>query len=241
VTETGTVAGEVAGATVGPGLPIGAFIVEVIVGAALSMVAILLVRRWRGRAAPGPEALVWVGFAFACAARLAFVDPRAAWALGIVAVALGALLAVTIGVDLGWGLAIRLDPAFGLGNQIVVDGVEGRIWRIRACWVEVETADGWLARVPHRRLGKAARIRSARHRTAVPVRFELDLPPDGDVGAARARAKELVLCSPWANLSPPPEVEIEDVGRAVLRVEAYTFGREGRSRLVADVVSAWRG
>ena len=155
-------------------------------------------------------------------------------------VVLASILVATVGVEIFWALVVRFDAALGAGARVVVDGLEGRIRRLRWRWVEIETSDGWIVRIPHRRLYRDVRLRGAGHRTALSVRFDLPVPDDADVGAARARARELVLCSPWSNLSPAPEVEVDD-GGATLRVEAYTFGREGRSRLVADVRSAWRG
>jgi hypothetical protein len=154
------------------------------------------------------------------------------------AVVLAASLVAAIGIELFWALVVRLDPALAIGAQVVVDDLEGRVRRLRWRWVELETSDGWIMRMPHRRLYRGVRVRSAGHRTALSVRFELPVPDDKDVSVARARARELVLCSPWTNLSPTPEIEVDD-GGATLRVEAYTFGREGRSRLVADVRSAW--
>jgi small-conductance mechanosensitive channel len=155
-------------------------------------------------------------------------------------VVLAAISVAVVGFEIFWALVVRFDAALGVGARVVVDGLEGRIRRLRWRWVEIETSDGWIIRVPHRRLYRDVRLRSAGHRTALSVRFELPVADDADVAAARARARELVLCSPWSNLSPAPEIEVDD-GGGTLRVEAYTFGREGRSRLVADVRSAWRG
>lgn len=222
------------------GSPIGGVGFEIILAALAVGATIFLVRRFRRRSAPGAEAVAWGGFILACVLRLALVDPQMRLGGAVLVALLGLGLSATVGVEIAWGLAVRLDPALRVGTQIVVDDLEGRIRRLRSRWVEVETSDGWLVRVPYRRLSRGIRIRSAGHRTALPVRFELEIPPDGDVAAARVRARELVLCSPWANLSPAPEVEVDEGGRPVLRVEAYTFGREGRSRLVADVLSAWR-
>lgn len=208
-----------------------------LLGVALVLfVALALARRLRGRSAPAVE-LVTVGiFMVAALVRLSVVRPELGYAAAVAAAVVAAVLVATVGVEVFWGLVVRFDPAFGVGAQVVVDDVEGRIRRLRARWVEIETSDGWVVRTPFRRLYRGVRVRSAGHRTAVPVRFEL--PVSGDAAAARARAWDLVLSSPWANLTPPPEIEVDDGGET-LRVEAYTFGREGRSRLVADVRSAW--
>jgi hypothetical protein len=212
---------------------------ELALVATVAIVVLSVLRRRSDASGSGIQLTVVFAFTAYAAFRLTGFDPALRAGAVVLLAVLGFVVVAALGVEVFWGVAVRLDPAFGLGTQVVLDDVEGRIRRLRARWVEVETSDGWLARIPYRRLHHGVRIRSARHRAALPVRFELEVPSEMDFSAARDRARTLVLCSPWASLDPGPEIEVDDAGRGVLKVEAHTFAREGRSRLVADVRSAW--
>ncbi len=241
---SGTASSTTASATVPtspPGPTVLGVAAELSVVAMVVLLGVFLARRVRGRSAPGPEALAWSVVIVGSLVRVAQLEPGLRPWILVPLTGIALVFVASLGVDFFFGLAARLDPMLAEGTQVRVEDVEGRIQRLGLRFVEVESSDGWVFRIGYRRFLREIRIRSAPQRTAVAVRLDLLVPPEDSVAAARGRLHELVLSSPWCILSSQAEVDVAERpdGTPILRLVAYTFGREGRSRLLSDVLAGW--
>lgn len=217
----------------GPGL---GFALAVSLGVAiLTALALRLARRLfpgSGRGArlrPLFEAAVWAALAAYTMSWWIRVDP--VW--GGVLVGLVTLAAVPVLWTLGADLVAATWSNLSAGDEIELDGRLARVARLGSRWVDVDTEDGWRARVPYRKL--AERLERKRRRAEL-MRLILDVPRDADLLQARAKAIELALCSPWCRVQPAPTAEVTESG---IELEAHGVSASALSALRADVWMAW--
>jgi hypothetical protein len=184
----------------------------------------------------GPWA--WAGFGVGVAVVWAQTWPRGSSEIALALAGLGAALLWFMGRDVAWGLWVR--RRVPEGAQLRVGDMEGRVRALRARGLELES-EGWVRHVPYRALLGPFSVRRDSRRSVFPVQLELPVPTGTDLGGARQRLREWVLCSPWASLDVPPRVEV--VGATDepprFRVQAATFVPEGVSQLQAHVRGAW--
>lgn len=186
------------------------------------------------------QGLLWGAYGFFVALRWSQVQPASLWIFGGLGVLAGIPVAWTLGRDLTWGWWVR--NRVPEGSQLRVGSVEGRVRALGWRGLEMEL-DGWVRHVPYRALFGDFSVRASTKRSTFAVQFDLDIPDEGiELGAARQRLRELILCSPWAALHAEPRVEVMEGadGTPRFRIQAAAVVPEGVSPLHSDIRSAWR-
>lgn len=151
--------------------------------------------------------------------------------LGLTSLALGFALKDIISNFVSGLLILALRP-FQIGDQIVMEGVEGSVERIRLRATEIRTYGGRLVLVPNAELFTSRLTNN----TASPVRrgrVRLFLGYDADLRRAMEVVREAAAGADGVLPEPPAAVRIADLGQDDLVLEARFWTDSRRSDFVA--------
>jgi small conductance mechanosensitive channel len=151
--------------------------------------------------------------------------------LGLTSLALGFALKDIISNFVSGLLILALRP-FQIGDQIVVQGVEGSVERIRLRATEIRTYGGRLVLVPNAELFTSRLTNN----TASPVRrgrVRLFMGYDADARRAMEVIRQAAAGAEGVLAEPPPGVRIADLGQDDLELEVRFWADSRRSDFVA--------
>jgi small conductance mechanosensitive channel len=119
--------------------------------------------------------------------------------------------------DLGAGLIIQLRRPFGIGDQVVIGEVEGRIDEVSARTVRVTTVDGKRVHLPNRSVLDGAIINltvEGRRLTTfiVGAAYDTDLEHARHVIVSAMQTADAVL------LDPPPEAFVNEFSDSTINI-----------------------
>lgn len=119
--------------------------------------------------------------------------------------------------DLGAGLIIQLRRPFGMGDQVAVDAVEGRIDEVSARTVRIITVDGRRVHFPNRKVleGAITNLTAEGQRLTtftVGAAYDTDLDRAREVIVAAMESASTVLSS------PAPEAFVQEFGDSTINI-----------------------
>ncbi len=119
--------------------------------------------------------------------------------------------------DLGAGLIIQLRRPFGMGDQVAIDGVQGRIDEVSARTVRIITIDGKRVHFPNRKVleGAITNLTTEGSRLTtftVGAAYDTDLDHAREVIVAAMESANTVLSS------PAPEAFVQEFGDSTINI-----------------------
>jgi hypothetical protein len=137
------------------------------------------------------------------------------------------------------GVVFTLEGRFGLGDDLQVGNVKGRIVRVGLRAITLRAPDGTDAVVPYERLAADTVIRLNLAARDTPCDLEVEVPPHLPPPRAAELARQAAALSRFASPRCPPEVFFAPrtgrVNELVLRVRGYLFDREHEERYRSDL------
>lgn len=132
-------------------------------------------------------------------------------------IVLVALAARPLLQDLGAGLIIQLRRPFSIGDQVAIDGIEGRIDEVNARTVRVITIDGKRVHFPNRKVLEGAitnlTAEGSRMTTfTVGAAYDTDLEQAREVIVAAMQSADMVLSS------PEPEAFVQEFSDSTINI-----------------------
>lgn len=149
------------------------------------------------------------------------------------------VVALPILSDVFAGVAVALEGRHRIGDDVRIEGHEGRIVAFGLRSVVLRDRDGTETTMPYRRFAANQIVRlNLAHRDA-PCVFDVAVPPDFDLELGTRRLLEAALLSPYAAPSRRPEVFVVADARGGMRlcVRAYVFDRAHEERYRGDVLA----
>jgi small conductance mechanosensitive channel len=174
---------------------------------------------------------VWALGILVAVDALGFRPQTVVTGLGLTSLALGFALKDIISNFVSGLLILALRP-FQIGDQIVVQGVEGSVERIRLRATEIRTYGGRLVLVPNAELFTSRLTNN----TASPVRrgrVRLFLGYDADARRAMEVIRQAAAEAEGVLADPPAGVRIVDLGQDDLELEVRFWADSRRSDFVA--------
>lgn len=174
---------------------------------------------------------VWALGILVAVDALGFRPQTVVTGLGLTSLALGFALKDIISNFVSRLLILALRP-FQIGDQIVVQGVEGSVERIRLRATEIRTYDGRLVLVPNADLFTSRLTNN----TASPVRrgrVRLFLGYDADARRAMEVIRQAAAGAEGVLANPLPGVRIAELGQDDLVLEVRFWADSRRSDFVA--------
>lgn len=174
---------------------------------------------------------VWALGILVAVDALGFRPQTVVTGLGLTSLALGFALKDIISNFVSGLLILALRP-FEIGDQIVVEGVEGSVERIRLRATEIRTYGGRLVLVPNAELFTSRLTNN----TASPVRrgrVRLFLGYDADLRRAMEVVREAAAGAEGVLPDPPAVVRVAELGQDDLVLEARFWTDSRRSDFVA--------
>lgn len=174
---------------------------------------------------------VWALGILVAVDALGFRPQTVVTGLGLTSLALGFALKDIISNFVSGLLILALRP-FQIGDQIIVEGVEGSVERIRLRATEIRTYGGRLVLVPNAELFTSR----VTNNTASPVRrgrVRLFLGYDADLRRAMAVIREAAVGAEGVLAEPAPAVRIAELGQDDLVLEVRFWADSRRSDFVA--------
>lgn len=141
--------------------------------------------------------------------------------------------------DLSAGLAVAVEGRHRIGDDVRIEGHEGRIVGFGLRSVVLRDHDGTETTMPYRRFAAREIVRLNLARRDAPCQFDVAVPPEWDLEAGTRRLLEAALLSPYAAPSRRPEVFVVADARGGMRlcVRAYVFDRAHEERYRGDVLA----
>ena len=174
---------------------------------------------------------VWTLGILVAVDALGFRPQTVVTGLGLTSLALGFALKDIISNFISGMLILALRP-FQIGDQIVVEGVEGSVERIRLRATEIRTYGGRLVLVPNADVFTS----KLTNNTSSPVRrgrVRFFLGYDADLGRAVEVARLSAAGSDGVLPEPAPSVRVSDLGQDDLVLEVRFWADSRRSDFVA--------
>lgn len=112
--------------------------------------------------------------------------------------------------DVITGVILKAGRVCQVGDQVRVEGVEGRIKRMGLRVLTIETNRGDEAIIPFSSIARESVLRTPVIDSVALHVFKLPVPPEVSVPDAKAVVREQALRSHWAALSREPEVQLVD-------------------------------
>jgi hypothetical protein len=149
------------------------------------------------------------------------------------------VVALPILHDLFAGLAVAVEGRHRIGDDVRIEGHEGRIVGFGLRSVVLRDHDGTETTMPYRRFAAREIVRLNLARRDAPCQFDVAVPPEWDLEAGTRRLLEAALLSPYAAPSRRPEVFVVADARGGMRlcVRAYVFDRAHEERYRGDVLA----
>lgn len=151
----------------------------------------------------------------------------------------GVVVALPVLRDVLAGLALVLEGRHRLGDDVRVDGHEGRIVALGLRSAVLRDRDGTETTLPYRRLVGSEIVRLSLARRDAPCEFEVAIPHELELEAVSTRLLEAAMLSPYAAPNRRPEVfaVADQFGGVRVRVRAYVFDRAYEERYRGDVLA----
>lgn len=171
--------------------------------------------------------------------RLLAADSLAETAARGLLLLIGVAVALPLLRDMLAGLALVLEGRHRLGDDVRVDGHEGRIVALGLRSAVLRDRDGTETTLPYRRLAGREIVRLSLARRDAPCEFEVAIPTDLDLEAVSGRLLEAAMLSPYAAPGRRPEVfaVADERGGVRVRVLAFVFDRAYEERYRGDVLA----
>ena len=168
---------------------------------------------------------------------LASGDPREALAFALV---LGVAAAASWNVlrNALEGVYLRVGRTFEVGERIEIAGVQGRVHRLGARALVVETVDGQLAIIPYRTVASATIRREPFDQQSAFHVFRVAIPERRSIPDLKRAVHEAALLCHWSSTRRLPQVTATDDGQ----LEITVFPVDGNhapeiERVVRDALS----
>ena len=168
---------------------------------------------------------------------LASADPREALAFALV---LGVAAAASWNVlrNALEGVYLRVGRTFEVGERIEIAGVQGRVHRLGARALVVETVDGQLAIIPYRTVASATIRREPFDQQSAFHVFRVAIPERRSIPDLKRAVHEAALLCHWSSTRRLPQVTATDDGQ----LEITVFPVDGNhapeiERVVRDALS----
>lgn len=141
--------------------------------------------------------------------------------------------------DLLAGLAMAVEGRHRLGDDLRIDGHEGRLVHLGLRSIVLRKSDQTEITIPNRTFVAATVQRLDSSGRDAPCELEIPLPPGLDVEEATRRFTEAALLSPFAAPGRMPEVfAIADPNGALrLRIRGYVFDRAHEQQFLGDILT----
>ncbi len=149
------------------------------------------------------------------------------------------IVALPILHDLFAGLAVAVEGRHRIGDDVRIDGHEGRILGFGLRSVVLRDHDGTETTIPYRRFAAYEVVRLNLARRDAPCQFDVAVPSGFDLESGTRRLLEAALLSPYAAPNRRPEVFVVADARGGMRlcVRAYVFDRVHEERYRGDVLA----
>jgi small-conductance mechanosensitive channel len=183
--------------------------------------------------------LGWMVATWLVGLRLLAADSLAETASRGLLLSIGVVVVLPVLRDVLAGLALVLEGRHRLGDDVRVDGHEGRIVALGLRSAVLRDRDGTETTLPYRRLADREIVRlSLAHRDA-PCEFVVAIPDELELDAVSTRLLEAAMLSPYAAPGRRPEVfaVADERGGVRVRVRAYVFDRAYEERYRGDVLA----
>ncbi|MEZ4404255.1 MAG: mechanosensitive ion channel [Kofleriaceae bacterium] len=145
-------------------------------------------------------------------------DDRRAWIAFAVVLGVACAAAWSTLRDLIDGVVLRLGGSLEVGDRVDLAGVQGRILRLGARAVVIETVGGQLAVVPNRTAASSTIRREPISQQAGFHVFRVPLPPARSIPELKRGVHEAVLLCHWSSTRRPPQVSATDDGHLEVMV-----------------------
>jgi len=171
--------------------------------------------------------------------RLLAADSLAETAARGLLLVIGVAVALPLLRDVLAGLALVLEGRHRLGDDVRVDGHEGRIVALGLRSAVLRDRDGTETTLPYRRLAGREIVRLSLARRDAPCEFEVAIPAELDLEAVSSRLLDAAMLSPYAAPGRRPEVfaVADERGGVRVRVLAFVFDRAYEERYRGDVLA----
>jgi small-conductance mechanosensitive channel len=153
-----------------------------------------------------------------------------------------ALLLATVALpflhDVFAGLALAVEGRHRVGDDVRVEGVEGRIVAFGLRTVVLRDRDGTETTLSNRSFAARDVVRLNLERMDAPCHFEVTVPRDFDLMAGTKRLLEAATLSPYAAPGRRADVFVvaDERGRVRLCVQGFVFDRAHAARYRGDVL-----
>jgi small-conductance mechanosensitive channel len=200
--------------------------------------AAVAVRRWQ-RQVHAVAVAAWLATGWLVGLRLVAGVSASEVLTRAAVLLLAAVAALPILRDLLAGLAVVVEGRHRLGDDIRVEGHEGRIVGFGLRSAVLRDRDGTEITVPYRRLVSAAVVRLNLARRDAPCEIEVAIAPGHDLDQLSARLREAATLSPYAAPGRRPEVFVvaDEQGGVRLHLLAFVFDRAHEARYRGDVLA----
>ncbi len=177
------------------------------------------------RAFPAFAGLCAVGYLLYVCGALTEPGTPAFW-IAIAIVLLGSLGASWFALyDMVSGVFLKLGRVCQVGDYVRVGDVQGRVERMGARVLVVETARGEEAIIPYSRVVRDSVLRTPVSERGTLHVFELHLPGRPAVAETKRRIRESALLCHWAAVARDPEIAVLDADRYEVTVFALDADR----------------
>jgi small-conductance mechanosensitive channel len=116
------------------------------------------------------------------------------------------------------GIFLRVGRIFAIGDRVDIAGVQGRVHRLGARAVVLETVDGQLAIIPYRTVAAATIRREAFDEQSAFHVFRVPIPEDMQIAELKRVVREAALLCHWSSTRRRPEVAVTDDGQLEITV-----------------------
>jgi small-conductance mechanosensitive channel len=136
------------------------------------------------------------------------------------------------------GVYLRVGRTFEIGDRIEIAGVEGRVHRLGARALVVETVDGRLAIIPYRTVANATIRREPFDQQSSFHVFRVAIPPRRSIPELKRAVHEAALLCHWSSTRRLPQVVATEDGQ----LEVTVFPVDGNhaseiERVVRDALT----
>ncbi len=116
------------------------------------------------------------------------------------------------------GIYLRAGRSFEIGDRVDIAGVQGRVHRLGARAVVLETVDGQLAIIPYRTVASAIIHREPFDQQSSFHVFRAPFPAKRAISEVKRSVREAALLCHWSSTRRLPEVTVTDHGELEITV-----------------------
>lgn len=148
---------------------------------------------------------------------LASADSRESIAFALVAgiIATASWSAIRDAIE---GVYVRMGKSLAIGDRVDIDGIRGRIQRLSARSITIESIDGELAIIPYRTVvSTTIRREPSDDHSAFHV-FRIAIPETRSIPEIKRAVHEAALLCHWSSTRRPPQVNATNDGQLEITV-----------------------